>query len=38
VTWEVQKAAGATKPPEFFLPRAALHRGAAPVPRTPDLR
>jgi oligopeptide/dipeptide ABC transporter ATP-binding protein len=37
VTWEAQQAAGGTKPPEFFLPRAALHRGAAPVPRTPDL-
>jgi oligopeptide/dipeptide ABC transporter ATP-binding protein len=38
VSWDAQRAAGGTKPPEFFLPRAALHRGAAPVPRTPDLR
>jgi oligopeptide/dipeptide ABC transporter ATP-binding protein len=37
VTWEAQQAAGGTKQPEFFLPRAALHRGAAPAPRTPDL-
>jgi oligopeptide/dipeptide ABC transporter ATP-binding protein len=37
ITWEAQRAAGGTKPPEFFLPRAALHRGAAPAPRTPDL-
>ena len=28
VTWEEQRAAGGTKPPEFFLPRAALHRAA----------
>ena len=28
VTWEQQQAAGATHPPEFFLPRAALHRSA----------
>jgi oligopeptide/dipeptide ABC transporter ATP-binding protein len=26
VSWEEQRAAGATKPPEFFLPRSALHR------------
>ncbi len=26
VTWDEQRAAGGTKPPEFFLPRAALHR------------
>jgi oligopeptide/dipeptide ABC transporter ATP-binding protein len=28
VTWEEQRAAGGTKAPEFFLPRAALHRAA----------
>jgi oligopeptide/dipeptide ABC transporter ATP-binding protein len=28
VSWEQQQAAGATDPPEFFLPRAALHRSA----------
>ena len=28
VSWETQKAAGGTHPPEFFLPRAALHRSA----------
>jgi oligopeptide/dipeptide ABC transporter ATP-binding protein len=28
VAWEQQQAAGATRPPEFFLPRAALHRSA----------
>jgi oligopeptide/dipeptide ABC transporter ATP-binding protein len=28
VSWEQQQAAGATNPPEFFLPRAALHRSA----------
>jgi len=28
VTWDEQRAAGGTKPPEFFLPRAALHRAA----------
>jgi oligopeptide/dipeptide ABC transporter ATP-binding protein len=27
VSWEQQHAAGGTNPPEFFLPRAALHRG-----------
>jgi oligopeptide/dipeptide ABC transporter ATP-binding protein len=27
VSWEQQQAAGGAKPPEFFLPRAALHRG-----------
>jgi oligopeptide/dipeptide ABC transporter ATP-binding protein len=27
VSWEQQQAAGGTNPPEFFLPRAALHRG-----------
>jgi oligopeptide/dipeptide ABC transporter ATP-binding protein len=26
VTWDQQRTAGGTKPPEFFLPRAALHR------------
>ena len=26
VSWDDQRAAGATNPPEFFLPRAALHR------------
>jgi oligopeptide/dipeptide ABC transporter ATP-binding protein len=34
VTWDEQRAAGGTKPPEFFLPRAALHR-AAQSPTTP---
>jgi oligopeptide/dipeptide ABC transporter ATP-binding protein len=28
VTWDEQRAAGGTRPPEFFLPRAALHRAA----------
>ncbi len=28
VSWDDQRAAGATKQPEFFLPRAALHRSA----------
>jgi len=28
VTWEQQRAAGGTNPPEFFLPLAALHRSA----------
>ena len=28
VGWGQQQAAGATNPPEFFLPRAALHRSA----------
>ena len=28
VSWEHQRAAGGTKEPEFFLPRAALHRSA----------
>jgi oligopeptide/dipeptide ABC transporter ATP-binding protein len=28
VGWEQQRAAGGTNPPEFFLPRAALHRSA----------
>jgi oligopeptide/dipeptide ABC transporter ATP-binding protein len=37
VTWDAQRAAGGTRPPEFFLPRAALHRGAPAAPRTPDL-
>ena len=35
VTWEQQREAGGTKPPEFFLPRAALHRAAASAPRVP---
>jgi oligopeptide/dipeptide ABC transporter ATP-binding protein len=26
VSWESQKAVGGTNPPDFFLPRAALHR------------
>ena len=30
VSWDQQRAAGATKPPEFFLPRAALHRVPSP--------
>ena len=37
VSWEAQKAAGGSKPSVFFLPRAALHRGAAPAPRVHDL-
>jgi oligopeptide/dipeptide ABC transporter ATP-binding protein len=28
VSWEQQQGAGGTNPPEFFLPRAALHRSA----------
>jgi oligopeptide/dipeptide ABC transporter ATP-binding protein len=32
VTWEAQRAAGGTNPPDFFLPRAALHRSAAAAP------
>jgi oligopeptide/dipeptide ABC transporter ATP-binding protein len=28
VSWEQQRAAGGTNPPESFLPRAALHRSA----------
>ncbi|HEX7940759.1 MAG TPA: dipeptide ABC transporter ATP-binding protein [Gemmatimonadaceae bacterium] len=28
VSWDEQRAAGATNQPEFFLPRAALHRSA----------
>ena len=28
VSWDAQKAAGGTNPPEFSLPRAALHRSA----------
>jgi oligopeptide/dipeptide ABC transporter ATP-binding protein len=28
VSWELQRAAGGTNPPEFFLPRSALHRSA----------
>ena len=26
ISWEAQRAAGGTNPPDFFLPRAALHR------------
>ena len=33
VTWEAQKAAGATHPPDFFLPVSALHRAVASTPR-----
>jgi oligopeptide/dipeptide ABC transporter ATP-binding protein len=29
ISWEAQRAAGATKPAEFFLPRAALHRAVS---------
>ncbi len=29
VGWDAQQAAGGTNPPEFFLPRAALHRAVA---------
>jgi oligopeptide/dipeptide ABC transporter ATP-binding protein len=28
VSWEAQTAAGGTRPPEFFMPRSALHRAA----------
>jgi len=28
VSWELQRAGGGTNPPEFFLPRSALHRSA----------
>jgi oligopeptide/dipeptide ABC transporter ATP-binding protein len=41
VSWEAQRAAGGTNPPDFFLPRAALHRsvGSASarsrIPATP---
>jgi oligopeptide/dipeptide ABC transporter ATP-binding protein len=28
VSWETQKSAGGTNPPDFFLPRSALHRSA----------
>ncbi len=38
VDWDAQQAAGGTTPPEFFLPRAALHRGAGPAPRPSHLR
>jgi hypothetical protein len=37
VSWEAQQTVGGTKQPEFFLPRAALHRGAAPASRVNDL-
>ena len=37
VTWDEQRAAGGTRPPEFFLPRAALHRAAqAPISHPPS--
>ena len=32
ITWEAQQAAGGTRPPEFFLPRSALHRAAPAAP------
>jgi oligopeptide/dipeptide ABC transporter ATP-binding protein len=35
VSWEAQQAARGTKRPEFFLPRAALHRAASPNIPTP---
>jgi len=35
VTWDEQRAAGGTKPPEFFLPRSALHRAVAASPTQP---
>jgi len=35
VPWEEQRAAGGTKPPEFFLPRSALHRAASAPPSQP---
>ncbi|MDB4899239.1 MAG: oligopeptide/dipeptide transporter, ATPase subunit [Gemmatimonadetes bacterium] len=38
ISWDAQRAAGGTNPPDFFLPRSALHRGAAAAPRIPDLR
>jgi oligopeptide/dipeptide ABC transporter ATP-binding protein len=35
VSWEEQRVAGGITPPEFFLPRAALHR-AAVAPNAPS--
>ena len=35
VSWEAQRASGGSNPPEFFLPRSALHRSApatSPLP------
>jgi oligopeptide/dipeptide ABC transporter ATP-binding protein len=34
VSWDLQRAAGGTKDPEFYLPRAALHRAAAPADKS----
>jgi oligopeptide/dipeptide ABC transporter ATP-binding protein len=31
VSWDAQRAAGGTNPPEFFLPRSALHRAVSPA-------
>jgi oligopeptide/dipeptide ABC transporter ATP-binding protein len=34
ISWAAQQAAGATNPPDFFLPRAALHRSVGSTPRS----
>jgi oligopeptide/dipeptide ABC transporter ATP-binding protein len=36
VSWAAQQAQGGTHPPEFFLPRSALHRSAEPATRPSD--
>ena len=36
IGWPAQQAAGGTHPPDFFLPRSALHRSAEPAPRSHD--
>jgi oligopeptide/dipeptide ABC transporter ATP-binding protein len=33
VSWEAQRAAGGTNPPDFYLPVSALHRSADGAPR-----
>jgi oligopeptide/dipeptide ABC transporter ATP-binding protein len=38
VSWGDQRAAGGTNPPDFFLPRAALHRSADSAPRIHETR
>jgi oligopeptide/dipeptide ABC transporter ATP-binding protein len=38
VDWDAQRAAGGTEEPQFYLPRAALHRAVAPATRPPDQR
>jgi oligopeptide/dipeptide ABC transporter ATP-binding protein len=38
VSWEDQRAAGGTNPPDFFLPRAALHRSVDSAPRINETR